>query len=128
MWDHQEICAGLDEVGQGSFTVAPCPAVVGFSPSVHGKLGVGKVNGVDYQHIGADTQSLWLQVTQDDLFLVTFESSTEKQMGWMDALSGFISDFLAMFRGNCAVWVSFHLDAKPLAQKPNLTHCLLSSG
>ena len=30
---------------------------------------------------------------------MTFESSTEKQMGWMDALSGFISDFLAMFVG-----------------------------
>lgn len=104
MWDHQEICAGLDEVGQAASSAAPCPAVVGFSPSVHGKLGVGKVNGVDYQHIGADTQSLWLQVTQDDLFLVTFESSTEKQMGLMDyALSGFISDFLANVPGNCAV-------------------------
>lgn len=86
MWDHQEICQGLDEVGQGSFTVAPCPAVVGIFSISPWQAGVGKVNGVDYCYIGADTQSLWLQVTQDDLFLVTFESSTEKQMGWMDAL------------------------------------------
>lgn len=90
------------------------------------QAGVGKVNGIDY--IGIDTQGLLFQVTQDNLFLGTLEPSTEKQMGWTHDLSGFISKFLAMVHGNHAVWVSFHFDAKPLAQKPNLTHCLLSSG